>query len=113
MFFIVDGQQIVYPEIEALTNTCREMGGKVALVFLQMPEPHSEEILKARQANHAVDMVSVIAEDTLECRCKLYKFLIQEAASDPENTTIISNKGDDLAAAILIGCDFSFAMDFA
>lgn len=103
MLLIVDGRQMIYDEIEALTATYRQMGGKVAVVL-----PAT-----IQKANYEVDQYATLVEETLECRCKLYKFLMEQASVGPEDTTIISNVGQDLAAAVLIGCDFTFAMDYA
>jgi len=113
MLLIVDGNQIVYPNIEGMMTAFREMGGVVAMVMVQGVEPIPEAILKTRVIHHNVDAVIVIVEDSLENRCKLYRDFIGQVNVGPEDTTIISNSGQDLAVAILIGCEFTFAMDYA
>lgn len=108
VLLIIDGKQTIYPEIEELIARMRSQGAKVALVG----KYENESLLKIIASEHSAEFTSVINEETLDDRCRVYRGLIDRAEVIPSKTLIVSNLGQDLAAAILIGCEFAWAMDY-
>lgn len=109
MILFVDSSQIIHAEIEAVVRHFKENEGRRVILF----GPDQDKLmLRVKMANYGADGILFSNEDdTLEDRIRGFRHMCEQYSVDPTSTRIVSNNGVDLAAAILLGSEFTWAFD--
>jgi len=108
MLLIIEASQMAFPDLEVVVQHFKNMDYAVVLTGLEK----SEHIIRP-MANiiDNVDGTALYKYAKLDCIMKCYQDLMNERDADPESTHIISNRGQDLAVAILMGAEFTWGFD--
>lgn len=108
MLLIIEASQMAFPDLELVVRYFKNENYDVVLTGLE----RSGHIIRP-MANiiDNVDGTALYKYAKLNCMMKCYQDLMNERDADPETTHIISNRGQDLAVAILLGTEFTWGFD--
>ncbi len=110
MLLIIEASQMAFPDIEVVVRYFKSVDYDVFLTGLN-------------RSGHVIEPLAAILEDIdgvvlyervhLDCIMRCYRKLMNERDVEPEMTHIISNRGQDLTAAILLGAEFTWGFDIS
>ena len=108
MLLIIEASQMAFPDLELVVRHFKNENYDVVLTGLE----RSGHIIRP-MANiiDNVDGTALYKNVRLNSVMKCYKDLMNERDADPESTHIISNRGQDLTVAILLGTEFTWGFD--
>ena len=108
MLLIIEASQMAFPDLEVVVHYFKNMEYEVVLTGLLA----SGNIIRpmARIIDN-VDDTALYENANVDCVMKCYMDLMNERDASPEATHIISNRGQDLAVAILLGTEFTWGFD--
>lgn len=108
MLLIVEASQMAFPDLEVVVRHFKNMEYDVVLAgLLEM----GNIIRPMAKIIDEVDGTALYKNEDLDCIMKCYMDLMGERDIGPESTHIISNRGQDLTVAILLGTDFTWGFD--
>ena len=110
MLLIIEASQMAFPDLEVVVQYFKSMDYVVVLTGLSR-SGHIVEPLA--QIIDGVDDAALYKDAELDCVMKCYVDLMNEKDVGPESTHIISNRGQDLAVAILLGTEFTWGFDIS
>lgn len=110
MLLIIEASQMAFPDLELVVMYFKNENYDVVLTGLE----RSGHIIRpmANIIDH-VDGTALYKDAKLDCIMKCYQDLMNERDASPESTHIISNRGQDLAVAILLGTEFTWGFDIS
>ncbi len=108
MLLIIEASQMAFPDLEVVVHYFKNMEYEVVLTGLLA----SGNIIRpmARIIDN-VDDTALYKNANVDCVMKCYMDLMNERDASPESTHIISNRGQDLVVAILLGTEFTWGFD--
>ena len=108
MLLIVEASQMAFPDVEVVVRYFKSLNYDVVLTGLD----RSRHIIAAMATLiESVDGIALYEEVGVDCVMKCYQLAIDARDANPESTHIISNRGEDLAVAILMGTEFTWGFD--
>jgi|GEM_PF-3914469 len=108
MLLIVEASQMAFPDIEVVVRHFKSLNYDVVLTGLD----RSKHIINPMAVMmESVDGVALYEDASMDCVMKCYQRLMDDRYANPESTHIISNRGEDLAVAILMGTEFTWGFD--
>lgn len=108
MLLIIEASQMAFPDIEIVVRHFKIQNYAVVLTGL---ETSSHMIRPLVRIIDDVDDSILYKDLDLDSIMKCYRDLMDERGVGPESTHIISNRGQDLAVAILLGTEFTWGFD--
>lgn len=110
MLLIIEASQTAFPDLEVVVRYFKDKDYDVVLTGLNM----SGHIIRPMaKIIDGVDDTALYKSRDLDCIMKCYGDLMQERDVGPESTHIISNRGQDLVVAILLGAEFTWGFDIS
>ena len=108
MLLIIEASQMAFPDLEVVVQHFKSMNYDVVLTGLS----RSGHIIRPlAKIIDDVDDAVLYKKADVDCVMKCYVDLMREREAEPESTHIISNRGQDLAVAILLGTEFTWGFD--
>lgn len=108
MLLIIEASQMAFPDIEVVVQHFKGADYDVVLSGIERSRNITEPLATIIDD---VDGVVLYKESTMDCVMRCYQELMDERDEIPESTHIISNRGVDLAVAILLGTEFTWGFD--
>ena len=109
MLLIIEASQMAFPDLELVVRHFKDENYDVVLTGLKK----SGHIIRPLgRIIDNVDETVLYEEAKLDSIMGCYMRLMTERGELPESTHIISNRGEDLAVAILMGTAFTWGFDF-
>ena len=110
MLLIVEASQMAFPDIEVVVEHFKGIDYDIVLSGLERSRHITEPLATIIDD---VDGIVLYKELTMDCIMRCYQELMNERDALPESTHIISNRGQDLAVAILLGTEFTWGFDIS
>ena len=108
MLIIIDAGQMAYPDIENVARYFRALTSDIIVVGKEENRFTIEGMVTLMELDGSE---CYDESDQLEDRIGMYERIIKEQGATPDGTTLISNSGLDLTAAILMNMDFVWGFD--
>lgn len=108
MLLIIEASQMAFPDIEVVVQHFKSIDYDIVLSGLERSRHITEPLATIIDD---VDEIVLYKESTTDCVMRCYQELMNERDMPPELTHIISNRGADLAVAILLGTEFTWGFD--